>query len=71
MKRIYILWTILMFSFVPMMAQFIGGGEIKVSKQSVSISENNMILIGMDIAIPEEMHISSDRMLTLTPILHN
>ena len=69
MKRLYTLWTILMLSFVPMMGQTIAGSQVEIAKQSVSISDNNMILVGMDITIPADMQISSDRMLTLTPIL--
>ena len=69
MKRIYILWTILMLSLMPMLAQTIGGSRIQVAKQSVSITENQMILVGMDLTVPADMEISSDRMLTLTPVL--
>ena len=69
MKRIYTLWTILMLSFIPMLAQTIGGSRIQVAKQSVTISDNQMILVGMDLTIPADMEISSDRMLTLTPVL--
>ena len=69
MKRIYILWTIWMLSLIPMVAQTIGGSQIQVSRQSVTISNNQMILVGMDLTIPADMEISSDRMLTLTPIL--
>ena len=69
MKRIYTLWTIWMLSLIPMLAQTIAGGEIQVKKQSVSISDNQMILVGMDLTIPADMEISSDRMLTLTPVL--
>ena len=69
MKRIYILWTIWMLSLIPMVAQTIGGSQIQVSRQSVIISNNQMILVGMDLTIPADMEISSDRMLTLTPIL--
>ena len=56
---------------LPMASQTIAGSDIKVAKQSVSVSDNNMILVGMDITIPADMEISSDKMLQLTPILHN
>ena len=46
MKRLYTLWTILMLSFVPMMGQTIAGSQVEIAKQSVSISDNNMILVG-------------------------
>lgn len=69
MKRIYTLWTMLMLSLIPMVAQTIGGSQIQVAKQSVTISENQMILVGMDLTVPADMEISSDRMLTLTPVL--
>ena len=70
MKRIYTLIALAMLAF-PMVAQTIAGGDIKIEKQSVSISDNNMILVGMDITIPANMHITSDKMLQLTPVLHN
>ena len=63
MKRIYILLTLMTWCVLPMMAQSIAGGDIKIAKQSVSISDNNMILVGMDITIPAEMESPSDLML--------
>ena len=69
MKRIYTLWTMLILSLIPVVAQTIGGSQIQVGKQSVTISENQMILVGMDLTVPADMEISSDRMLTLTPVL--
>jgi len=69
MKRIYTLWTMLLLSLLPMVAQTIGGSRIQVARQSVAISDNRMILVGMDLTIPADMEISSDRMLTLTPVL--
>ena len=58
-----------MVALVPMLAQSIGGSKIQVDKQSVTISDNQMILVGMDITVPADMEISSDRVLTLTPVL--
>ena len=71
MKRIYTLFIIMVLCAFPMMAQSIAGSDIQIARQSVSISDNNMILVGMDITIPADMKISSDLMLKLTPILHN
>jgi len=68
MKRIYTL-LICVVALLPMMAQTVGSSQIQIAKQSVSISENNMIMVGMDITIPADMEISSDRVLTLTPVL--
>jgi len=68
MKRIYTL-LICVVALLPMMAQSVGSSQIQIAKQSVSISENNMIMVGMDITIPADMEISSDRVLTLTPVL--
>ena len=58
-----------MVALVPVLAQSIGGSKIQVDKQSVTISDNQMILVGMDITVPADMEISSDRVLTLTPVL--
>ena len=71
MKRIYTLFITMAMFALPMLGQNIAGSDIKIEKQSVSISDNNMILVGMDITIPADMHISSDKMLQLTPVLHN
>ena len=71
MKRIYTLFIIMACFVLSMSAQNIAGGEIKIAKQSVSISDNNMILVGMDITLPAEMKIPSDLMLKLTPVLFN
>ncbi len=70
MKRIYTLLTFMSMSLFSLMAQTINGSDIQINKQSVSISKN-MLLVGMDITIPAEMKISSDRMLTLTPIIQS
>ena len=70
MKRIYTL-LIMTLCLLPLVAQNIAGSDIKITKQSVSISNNNMIMVGMDIIVPADMHIASDLMLKLTPILHN
>ena len=56
MKRIYTLWTMLMLSLIPMVAQTIGGSQIQVAKQSVTISENQMILVGMDLTVPADKY---------------
>lgn len=69
MKRIYTLFIIAMVALLPVSAQSIGGSNIRIAKQSVTISDNQMILVGMDITVPADMEISSDRMLTLTPVL--
>ena len=71
MKRIYTLFILSAMFALPLVAQTIAGSDVKIAKQSVSISDNNMILVGMDITIPADMEISSDKMLQLTPILHN
>ena len=71
MKRIYALFILLAMLVVPMTAQNIAGSDIKIAKQSVSVSDNNMILVGMDITIPADMEISSDKMLKLIPVIHN
>ena len=71
MKRIYTLFITMVCFVLPMASQSIAGGDIQIAKQSVSISGNNMILVGMDITLPAEMKIPSDLMLKLTPILFN
>ena len=70
MKRIYTLFILICF-VLSAKAQSIAGGDIQISKQSISISDNNMLLVGMDITIPAEMKIPSDLMLKLTPMLLN
>ena len=69
MKRIYTLLILWMVALMPMLAQGIGGSAIQVDKQSVTISDNQMILVAMDITVPADMEISSDRVLTLTPVI--
>ena len=70
MKRIYTLFMMIGF-VLSVTAQSIAGGDIQIAKQSISISDNKMILVGMDITIPAEMKIPSDLMLKLTPMLFN
>lgn len=70
MKYIYILLAMVgMSCFSMIQAQNVGGSGILVEKKSVTVSDGQMVMVGMDITVPADMKISSDRKLTLTPVI--
>ena len=50
-------------------AQTLSGGQVQVSNQSILISDNGQVMIGMDITLPAAMELSSNCVATLTPVL--
>ena len=58
MKYIYILLAMVgMSCFSMMQAQNVGGSGILVEKKSVTVSDGQMVMVGMDITVPADMKI--------------
>lgn len=69
MKLICYILLILLIPAIPVGAQTLSGGQVEVSNQSILISDNGQVMIGMDITLPAAMELSSNCVATLTPVL--
>ena len=69
MKLICYILLILLIPAIPVGAQTLSGGQVQVSNQSILISDNGQVMIGMDITLPTAMELSSNCVATLTPVL--
>ena len=69
MKLICYILLILLIPTIPVGAQTLSGGQVQVSNQSILISDNGQVMIGMDITLPAAMELSSNCVATLTPVL--
>ena len=69
MKLICYILLILLIPAIPVGAQTLSGGQVQVSNQSILISDNGQVMIGMDITLPAAMELSSNCVATLTPVL--
>ena len=52
MKLICYILLILLIPTIPVGAQTLSGGQVQVSNQSILISDNGQVMIGMDITLP-------------------
>ena len=52
MKLICYILLILLIPAIPVGAQTLSGGQVQVSNQSILISDNGQVMIGMDITLP-------------------
>lgn len=50
-------------------AQMLGGGEVRVEAQTLTLAADGQLMVGMDIILPADIKITSNRMATFTPIL--
>ena len=60
MKLICYILLILLIPTIPVGAQTLSGGQVQVSNQSILISDNGQVMIGMDITLPTAMELSSN-----------
>ena len=51
MKLICYILLILLIPTIPVGAQTLSGGQVQVSNQSILISDNGQVMIGMDITL--------------------
>lgn len=64
----YILLTLLL-PVLPAGAQNLCGSRVQVANPSILIGDNGQVMIGMDVTLPADMQLSSNRVATLTPVL--
>lgn len=69
MKLIRYIFLVLLMPAIPVVAQPLAGGQVRINNQSILIADNGQVMVGMDITLPAEMQLSSNRVATLTPVL--
>ena len=70
MKSIrYILFALTCAVAVSVSAQEVAGSQVQIDNKAVSLSADTQLQIGMDVTVPADMKLTSNTMLTLTPVL--
>lgn len=70
MKSIRYILIVLSLSIVASMsAQNLVGSQVLVDNKAVTMGADTQLLVGMDVTVPADMKLTSNSMLTLTPIL--
>lgn len=69
MKFIRYIILVLLLPVIPAGAQTLAGSKVCIENRSVVIGDNRQVMVGMDIILPVDMKLSSNRMATLTPVL--
>lgn len=69
MKFIRYIILVLLLPVIPAGAQTLAGGKVRIENRSIVIGDNRQVMVGMDIILPADMKLSSNRVATLTPVL--
>ena len=70
MKAIrYILLALSLPMAVSMSAQKLAGSQVQLDNKSITMGANTQVMVGMDVTIPADMELSTNSLLTLTPVL--
>lgn len=70
MKSIrYILLALSLPMAVSMSAQELAGSQIQIDNKAVTLGSDTQLLVGMDVTVPADMKLTTNSLLTLTPIL--
>jgi hypothetical protein len=52
-----------------MSAQKLAGSQVQLDNKSITMGANTQVMVGMDVTIPADMELSTNSLLTLTPVL--
>ena len=70
MKSIrYILLALSLPVAVSVSAQELAGSQVQIDNKAVTLGADTQLLVGMDVTVPADMKLTTNSMLTLTPIL--
>lgn len=70
MKSIrYILLALSLPVAVSMSAQELAGSQVQIDNKAITLSADTQLQVGMDVTVPADMKLTTNTMLTLTPIL--
>ena len=65
----YILFAMSLPLAVSVSAQELAGSQVRIDNKAVSLGSDTQLLVGMDVTIPANMKLTTNSLLTLTPVL--
>ena len=65
----YILFALSLPLAVSASAQEVAGSQVRIDNKAVSLGSDTQLLVGMDITVPADMKLTTNSVLTLTPVL--
>ena len=65
----YILFAMSLPLAVSVSAQELAGSQVRIDNKAVSLGSDTQLLVGMDVTVPADMKLTTNGVLTLTPIL--
>jgi hypothetical protein len=65
----YILFALSLPLAVSVSAQELAGSQVRIDNKAVTLGSDTQLLVGMDVTVPADMKLTTNSMLTLTPIL--
>ena len=54
---------------VSMSAQKLAGSQVQLDNKSITMGADTQVMVGMDVTVPADMELSTNSLLTLTPVL--
>ena len=65
----YILFALSLPLAVSVSAQEVAGSQVRIDNKAISLGSDTQLLVGMDITVPADMKLTTNSVLTLTPVL--
>lgn len=65
----YILLALALPVAVSMSAQKLAGSQVQLDNKSITMGADTQVMVGMDVTVPATMELSTNSLLTLTPVL--
>ena len=65
----YILLALSLFVGTGVSAQELAGSQVQLDNKTISVGENSQLMVGMDVTVPADMELSTNSLLSLTPVL--
>ena len=65
----YILFAMSLPLAVSVSAQELAGSQVRIDNKAISLGSDTQLLVGMDITVPADMKLTTNSVLTLTPVL--
>lgn len=65
----YILLALSLLVGTGVSAQELAGSQVQLDNKTISVGENSQLMVGMDVTVPADMELSTNSLLSLTPVL--
>lgn len=65
----YILIALSLLVGTAVSAQELAGSQVQLDNKTISVGENSQLMVGMDVTVPADMELSTNSLLSLTPVL--